>query len=214
MKKFVNNLSPAPDKDIDGMYAELLAMVDAVENDGLKNLLNAFFRDVQFAEAFKHSPGAMHHAWVGGLLEHSLAVARTAKCSASNFNVDMDIMVAGALLHDIGKLRELEVSTCIELTEEGLLLGHVTLGCEMVRQMAAKTGLDARTTLRLSHVLISHHGKCEYGSPKRPMLLEALLVSFADETDSKASHFERIKRKACPEDVTVYDEHLGEIFLK
>ena len=212
----LSDFLPESTKNIDGMFAELLAMVDAVENEGLKKLLNAFFRDEQFAEAFKRAPGAMylHHAWVGGLLEHSLAVAKTVKCAASNYELDEDLLIAGALLHDVGKLKELEVSTNIKVGEEGMLLGHVTLGCEMVRQMAAKTGLDGHTLLKLSHMLISHHGKGEYGAPKTPMFVESVLVYYADEMDSKASQLERIKRDTNSEDFRVYDKYWGEIYLK
>jgi len=212
----LSDFLPESTRNIDDMFSELLTMVDAVANPGLKALLNAFFRDETFAEKFKHAPGAMylHHAWIGGLLEHSLAVAKTANCAASNYEVDQDLLTAGALLHDIGKLKELEVSTNIKVGEEGMLLGHITLGCEMVRRKAEEMGLDPHILLKLSHMIISHHGKQEYGSSKSPMFVESILVYYADEMDAKASQFERIKRDTNSEDFRVYDKYWGEIYLK
>ena len=207
---------PESTKDITEMYSEVLSMVNGVGHAGLKKLLEAFFLDPEFGEAFRRAPGAMsvHHAWVGGLLEHSLSVAKTARAASANYDVDLDLLTAGALLHDIGKMRELQVTTSIKIGQEGMLLGHPVMGFEMVRRKAEETGLDSHTLLKLSHMMLAHHGKLEYGSPKVPMFVEAILVYYADEMDSKASQFERIRKDTNSEDFRVWDKFLGEIYLK
>ncbi len=209
---------PESKKSIEGMYAELLGLVDSVRHEGLKKLLDSFFRnDPEFAKEFKRAPAAMylHHAWLGGLLEHSLAVARIAREAAREYgDVDLDLLAAGALLHDVGKLKEFEVTTSIKVGEEGMLRGHVVMGEEMVRQKAVETGLDEHVLLKLSHMLLAHHGKHEFGAPKTPMFTEAILVYYADELDSKAAQFARIKAETNTEDFRVYDKYWGEVYLK
>jgi len=212
----ITDFLPQSKKDLDELFGRLLALVDGMENEGLKKLLNAFFEDMYFAAEFKRAPGAMfiHHAWLGGLLEHSLAVAETAREAAKNYDVDMDLLTAGALLHDIGKMREFEVTTSIKIGEEGMLRGHVVIGEEMVRQKAKEVGLDGQTLLKLSHMILSHHGEHEKGAPKKPMFVEAILVYFADEMDAKASQFARIKSETNTEDFRVYDKYWGEVYLR
>ncbi len=208
---------PSSGKDLEQMRAELLQIIGSVGHEGLRKLLNAFFEEGDFLEKFVKAPGAMylHHAWVGGLLEHSLSVCRIATAAAKEYaEIDLDLVAAGALLHDVGKVRELEVTTNIKVGEEGMLRGHVVIGEEMVRKKALETGLDAQSLLKISHMMLSHHGNQEYGAPKPPMFAEALVVYYADELDSKASQFVRIKRETASEDFRVYDKHLGEIYLK
>ncbi len=207
---------PQTDKNVDEMYSRLLELVGGVKHEGLRALLEAFFRDEAFAKGFKRAPAAMylHHAWLGGLLEHSLAVALTAREASKNYGVDLDLLTAGALLHDIGKVRELEVTTSIKVGEEGMLLGHTMMGEEMVRQKATETGLDAHTLMKLSHMILSHHGEHGNGAPKKPMFVEAILVHFADQMDAKASQFERIRKDTTSEDFRVYDKNWGEVYLK
>lgn len=207
---------PETDKNVEEMYAELLTLVDSVENPGYRKLLDAFFRDEEFAKEFKRAPGAMfhHHAWLGGLLEHSLAVARVALEASKGYETDRGLLVTGALLHDVGKMREYEVTTSIKVGEEGMLRGHVVMSEEMVRGKARSIGLDGRDLLKLSHILLSHHGKEEFGSPKPPMFVEAVLVYYADELDSKASQFARIKKESNTEDFRVFDKHWGQVYLK
>ncbi|MBI4181405.1 MAG: HD domain-containing protein [Candidatus Aenigmarchaeota archaeon] len=212
----LSDFIPATTKDVGALYGELLALVAGVQHAGLKQLLEAFFLDPAFAAAFKKAPGAMtiHHAWLGGLLEHSLGVARIALAAARNYpGVDQDLVLAGSLLHDVGKMRELEVTTNIKIGEEGMLRGHTVLGEEMVREKA-KGILDELTLLKLSHIILSHLGKNEHGAPKEPMFTEAAVVYYADELDSKANQFERIRTETTTEDFRVYDRWLHEVYLR
>lgn len=203
-------------RDTQRLYDELLEMVRSVKHPGLKQLLEAYFKDPAFSEKFKQAPGAMqiHHAWIGGLLEHSLAVARICRNAAPEYGADLDLVTAGALLHDIGKLQELEVTTNFKIGEEGMLRGHTVLGDEMMRQKARETGLDEHTLLKLSHIILSHMGKHENGAPKEPMFVEAVLVHFADYMDAKAARLAQIKRETTTEDFRVYDGKAGEVYLK
>ena len=203
-------------KNVDEMYSQLLAMVEGVQHDGLKKLLEAFFKDDVFAQRFKEAPGAMaiHHAWMGGLLEHSLSVAKIARNAAAEYGADPDLVTAGALLHDLGKLAELEVSTNFKIGEEGMLRGHTVLGEEMMREKARETGLDGQALLKLSHIILSHLGQLEYGAPKLPMFVEAVIVHFADNMDAKAARIAQIKREATTEDFRVFDGKNGEVYLK
>ena len=209
---------PRGEKDVEEMYAKLLQLVDGIKDNGTRKLLNAFFRDEEFAETFKRAPAAMqlHHAWLGGLLEHSLNVATTCKTVAGNYDgINEDLLVAGALLHDVGKLHEYEVTTSIKVSEAGMLRGHVVMGEEMVRAKAGNLPeLGETTLLKLSHILLSHHGEGDKGAPKKPMIVEAALVHYADEMDAKASQFARIRKETTSEDFRVYDKHWGEVYLK
>ena len=207
---------PVSSKDVEEMYGQLLALADGVEHEGLKALLAAFFRNQEFAGEFKRAPGAMylHHAFVGGLLEHSLGVAQIARASALGRELDVDLLTAGALLHDVGKLKEFEVTTSIKGSEEGMLRGHVVMGEEMVRAKARETGLDEHALLKLSHMILSHHGALENGSPKKPMFVEAVLLHYADQMDAKANQFEKMKRETSSEDFRLYDKYWGEVYLK
>ncbi|MDD5317443.1 MAG: HD domain-containing protein [Candidatus ainarchaeum sp.] len=207
---------PESEKDLDGLYSELLAMVDSVREPGLKSLLDAFFRDEKLAAEFRRAPGAMylHHAWLGGLLEHTVSVARIAREAAKCCGADVDLVTAGALLHDVGKMRELEVSTNIKIGEEGMLRGHTVLGEEMAREKARGVGLDEKLLLKLSHVILSHMGEMENGAPKKPMFVEAVIVHYSDELDTRASQFAKIRRETTTEDFRVYERHVGEVYLK
>ncbi|OIO23574.1 hypothetical protein AUJ65_03315 [Candidatus Micrarchaeota archaeon CG1_02_51_15] len=212
----LSDFLPQSNKNLAELYSRLLELVDGVKHEGLRALLEKFFKDDDFTKEFKRAPAAMflHHAWLGGLLEHSLAVALTAREAAKNYAVDLDLLTAGALLHDVGKIIEFEVTTSIKIGEEGMLRGHTVIGEELVREKAKQTGLDTHTLRKLSHMILAHHGEHEYGAPKEPMFVEAVLVYYADEMDAKASQFERIKKDTTSEDFRVYDKHWGEIYLK
>lgn len=213
----IEDFLPATDKNVEQLYVELLSLVDAVKHEGLRRTLEAFFKDPEFARGFKRAPGAMylHHAWLGGLMEHSIAVANIALAAAKYYeDVDADLVIAGALLHDVGKMRELQVTTNIKVGEEGMLRGHTVIGEEMVREKAKSVGLDGHMLLKLSHSILSHHGAQENGAPRKPMTVEAVLVYFADDMDAKASFFANVKEKTNTEDFRVYDRHWGEIYLQ
>ncbi len=213
----LSDFIPQSNKDLEHLYTELLQLIAEVKHDGLRKLLESFFKDEKFAEEFKRTPGAMylHHAWLGGLMEHSMSVAKIARYAAEQYDeIDVDLIIAGALLHDIGKMRELQVTTNIKVGEEGMLRGHTVIGEEMVREKAKSIGLDEHALLKLSHMILSHHGSNENGAPKRPMFVESVLVYFADELDAKASFFTKVKEETNTEDFRIYDKHWGEVYLR
>jgi len=207
---------PKSGKDMNELEAQLLELVDGVGDEGLRALMCALFRDPEFMKGFRRAPAAMylHHAWLGGLMEHSLSVAQIVREAGKMYSLDMDLLTVGALLHDIGKVREFEVTTNIKIGEEGMLRGHVVIGEEMVREKAKAVGLDAKTLMKLSHIILSHHGELENGAPKKPTFIEAILVHYADQMDAKASQFERIRKETTSEDFHVYDKNLGQVYLK
>jgi 3'-5' exoribonuclease len=151
--------------------------------------MRAFFDDPVLMAAYRVAPAAkgMHHVYLGGLLEHSLAVAKLVDAIVPLYgNLNRDLLVAGALLHDVGKVREMSYYRSFDYTDEGKLLGHITIGVEMVQErLAALPGFPAELGLLLKHMLLSHHGQYEFGSPKRPKTVEATILNYLDDLDSK-----------------------------
>jgi 3'-5' exoribonuclease len=190
---------PEGGRDADVMAEELAALIETIRNVHLKRLLAAFFEDPELISLYRSAPAAkgMHHVYLGGLLEHSLAVAKLVDSVVPLYEgVDRDLLIAGALLHDVGKVREMAYSRSFDYTDEGKLLGHITIGVEMVQEkIAAIGGMPRDLSMLLKHMLLSHHGQYEYGSPKRPKTVEATILSYLDDLDSKIngirSHFAR-----------------------
>lgn len=185
---------PTGPRDEAEMLAELRSVVRAVKDRGLAAVLRAVFGDAAFMESFKLTPASQshHHAYLGGLLEHTVAVARLCRGLAGLYpHLDIDLLLTGALLHDIGKVDELTFETGIEYTDQGRMLGHVVLGERRVRVAVERVGelVPLELAARLSHVLLAHHGELEWGSPKRPCTLEALVLHHADNLDAKAAGF-------------------------
>ncbi len=183
------------------LLASLRSLVASVVDPALRCLLRRVFGEKAFLARFRTSAGAQsyHHAYLGGLLEHTVAVATLCSQLAESYPaVDRDLLVAAALLHDIGKVDELSCETSIEYTDEGRFLGHVMLGVRRITDAARRGGLDpgADTLVRLEHAVLSHHGELEWGSPKRPSTLEALLLHHADNLDAKASGFSTLLSRA------------------
>jgi len=175
-------------KDVDDMYSELKSAIDEVKNPDIKKLLENIFNEPAMEAKFKTHPGAIeiHHNWIGGLLEHTLEVLKYSLLSLDLFPVlDKDLLIAGALLHDIGKLDELEVTSRIKGSDSGQLIGHIVLSSIFVSNKIDKLDLDKELKNKLLHIIISHHGKLEYGSPKQPMFPEAVVIYYADEMSSK-----------------------------
>ncbi len=176
--------------DIEKMYAELLGIAQAVENPYIRQLLEAFFvKDKEFVARFKACSAAksVHHAFLGGLLEHSLSVTKMCVHMADNYDyLNRDLLVACAMLHDCGKTRELSAFPKNEYTDEGNYLGHIVIGYEMVAAKIREIP-DFPETLasEVEHCILAHHGQLEYGSPKKPSIAEALALSFADDCDAK-----------------------------
>lgn len=180
---------PATDKNVDEMYAELMGFVNSVKNPYLSTLLHSFFDDADFAKAFKFHSAAksVHHGFVGGLLEHTVSVTRNCDYFAQNYPfLNRDLLVTAAMFHDIGKLKELSTFPENDYTDEGQLLGHIIIGTEWIGEKIREID-DFPVVLanELKHCILAHHGELEYGSPKKPALVEALALSFADNLDAK-----------------------------
>ncbi len=195
---------PETESDIRQMESELHSLVTSLENDWLRRLLESFLADPAFLARYRMAPAAkgMHHVYLGGLLEHSLAVARLVDAMVPLYNgLDRDLLVAGALLHDVGKVREMAYSRSFDYTDEGKLLGHITIGVEMVHErIMGIPGVPPELAMLLKHMLLSHHGQYEYGSPKRPKTVEATVLSYLDDLDSKINGIRtHIRREGEPQ---------------
>lgn len=185
---------PVSKYNIDEMMAELVAMIDKTENPYLKQLLRSFFvEDEEFIGKFRFSSAAksVHHSFVGGLLEHTLSVAKNCEYFAAHYGVlNRDLLVAAAICHDIGKVREFVPYPENDYSDEGNLLGHIVIGAEMVgERIAAIPGFPTNLANELRHCILAHHGELEFGSPKKPALIEAVALSFADNIDAKMETF-------------------------
>jgi 3'-5' exoribonuclease len=187
---------PVSSRDIDEMYTELLGMIETVQNPYLSRLLHNFFDDEAFAARFKFHSAAksVHHGFVGGLLEHTLSVTRNCDYFSQNYPfLNRDLLLAAAMFHDVGKLRELSVFPENDYTDEGQLLGHIMIGAEWVGEEIRKIdGFPVVLGNELKHCILAHHGELEYGSPKKPALVEALALSFADNLDAKMETFREL----------------------
>lgn len=194
---------PAARMNGDKMLEALMVIVDSVETPPLKALLYAFFQDEEITALFKKAPAAkgFHHVYLGGLLEHTLSVARLLETACTHYEgIDRDLLLTGGILHDIGKIYELSYGRVTDYTDEGRLLGHIVMGVEMMDLRIAKLeDFPAHLALKLRHILLSHHGDLEYGSPKRPKTVEALIVHFMDDLDAKVNAFQEFIA-AAPDD--------------
>jgi len=183
------NFLPEGERDVAEMLAELRSLVESCADGNLRRLLLAFFGDDNFLELYSKAPAAkgMHHVYLGGLLEHSLAVARLVDTIAPLYpSLNRDLLLAGALLHDVGKVREMTYLRSFDYTDEGKLLGHITIGVEMVNEKLAAMGdFPVETAMLLKHMILSHHGQYEFGSPKRPKTIESTVLNYLDDLDSK-----------------------------
>lgn len=185
---------PVSKYDIEEMYKELLGYIDKVENLYLKDLLHAFFvQDKELINAFKKSSAAktIHHGFVGGLLQHTLSVVKLCEYYCQSYPLlNKDLLISAAICHDIGKVRELSLFPQNDYTDEGQLLGHIVIGTEMVAEKIGKIpGFPAVLAGELKHCILAHHGEYEFGSPKKPAIMEAVALSFADNTDAKLQTF-------------------------
>jgi 3'-5' exoribonuclease len=181
------------------MLEQLDELVESIKNNYLAQLLNNIFQDQQVRKDFITAPAGKlwHHNYIGGLLQHSLAVALTCDAVQARYQyIDRDLLITAALLHDIGKIRELQTNGFIDYSDEGRLTGHIVLGAHIVKKKIAEiTDFPANLAVKLEHLILSHQGKLEHGSPVLPMMIEAIMLYYADELDSKANAFERIIAK-------------------
>lgn len=181
---------PVSKKDIKKMYEELLGYIRSVKNPYLQKLLCGYFvENPAFAKAFQFHSAAktVHHGFVGGLLEHTLSVTKLCDYYAGYYPmINRDLLLTAAIFHDIGKTRELSRFPENDYTDDGQLLGHIIIGTEMVGEsIRSIPGFPEKLATELKHCILAHHGELEYGSPKKPALLEALALNFADNTDAK-----------------------------
>lgn len=183
------NYLPVSDKDIDEMYGEMMGYIASVKNPYLSKLLHMFFDNAAFAKAFKFHSAAksVHHGFVGGLLEHTVSVTRNCNYFAENYPfLNRDLLLTAAMFHDIGKLKELSTFPENDYTDAGQLLGHIMIGAEWVGDKISEIdGFPVVLANELKHCILAHHGELEYGSPKKPALVEAMALSFADNLDAK-----------------------------
>ena len=185
---------PVSKNDIEKMFTELKEKIKSVKNPFLNKLLTAIFiDDFEFQTTFKASSAAktVHHGFLGGLLEHTLGVVKLCEYFCANYSLlNHDLLITSALCHDIGKTRELSAFPANDYTDEGQLVGHIVIGVEILKAQIDKIpGFPKKLSNELLHCILAHHGELEYGSPKKPALIEALALNLADNADAKMETF-------------------------
>jgi 3'-5' exoribonuclease len=202
------DLLPSTTHDVGQMWAQLEATIEGFADADLKRLLRALLAESGVAQAYREAPAArqLHHAWLGGLLEHVISLLGLAERVAAHYPMlDRDLLLTGVILHDIGKIRELTWEIGFDYSVEGILLGHIQMGVDLVEKtIAGLPGFPERLRTLVVHMILSHHGKLEFGSPKLPMIPEALALNFVDDLDAKMqamkSDFEKCAREGRPAD--------------
>jgi len=210
---------PKTTRDIDELWQALTNFVDSFQNAHLQALVRAFMSDPEIASAYRNAPAAktLHHAYIGGLLDHVVSLFRSCDLICRNYpQVNRDLLLTGVFLHDIGKIHELAYNRSFSYTTRGQLLGHMVIELEMLQaKLALVPGVPNELKTLLEHLIISHHGEYEFGSPKLPMFPEALLLHYMDDLDSKMeamrAHFEREADLESP--WTSYNASLGRPLL-
>jgi len=214
----LNDFLPCSQRDREEMLSQLAGLIKSIENIELRRLLLEMLADREIREGLLNAPAAksIHHSWVGGLLEHTLQVMELcqAACAAYPNRLDRDLLLAGAFLHDLGKIRELSVENMFDYTDQGRLLGHIFIGAEMLSRWAEKhPALDGRIVIKLQHLILSHHGSFEFGSPQLPKTAEALMLHYLDEMDSKLATFFEVARQEAGRRWSSYQRLFDRYFL-
>ncbi len=210
---------PKTTKDIDELWQTLTNFVAGFENPHLKALVQAFMADPEIAAAYRNAPAAktLHHAYIGGLLDHVVSLFRSCDLICRNYSlINRDLLLTGAFLHDVGKIHELTYNRSFSYTTKGQLLGHMIIELEMLQaKLATLPGFPDELKTMIEHLIISHHGEYEFGSPKLPMFPEALMLHYLDDLDSKMeamrAQFERDATLESP--WTTYNSSLGRPLL-
>jgi 3'-5' exoribonuclease len=210
---------PKTTKNIDELWQTLTDFLASFQNPHLKALVQAFISDPQIASAYRNAPAAktLHHAYIGGLLDHVVSLFRSCDLICRNYpQINRDLLLTGAFLHDIGKIHELTYNRSFSYTTRGQLLGHMIIELEMLQEkLALVPGFPEELKTLVEHLIISHHGEYEFGSPKLPMFAEALMLHYLDDLDSKMeamrAHFEREAELESP--WTSYNASLGRPLL-
>jgi len=210
---------PMTPRNIEGMFERLMKITASVKSAYFKQLIQAFWNDKEFVREFKIAPAAkkMHHAYIGGLLEHTLSMVSLAEKIAGHYGgIDRDLLMAGAMLHDIGKTKEFEYQYRIDYTDQGRLLNHIVIGIEMIDEKLSEIkDFPEEKMLLLKHMIVSHHGTREFGSPEPPKTIEAVMLNYIDEIDSKVNGIRNFIAKEDPnEPWTSYHRLLERHFYK
>lgn len=213
----IRDFVPECERDVDEMMRKLFSFIKEVNEPHLSSLLYSFFSDEGFVEKFRAAPASMHlHSnSIGGLVEHTLNVVEICDflCKIKP-GLDRDLLLTGAILHDIGKIEEYVVTTSIDVSVDGMLRGHLVIGAEMVTRMCDLIeGFPELLKIKVAHMVLSSHGRQEFGSPKKPQFPEAVALYYADEIDSKLEQYISKKENARTEDPWIYDRRLEHIFL-
>ncbi len=200
---------PCSERDIEEMFAELQGIIAGLQNAYLRQLLEAVFSDSRLVNRYKMAPAAknIHHACRGGLLEHVLSLCSLSRTTAAHYkNIDVELLLTGAILHDIGKIEELSYARSFGYSPEGQLLGHIVIGLRIVgHKLDGISGFPPKLRMLVEHMIVSHHGELEFGSPKVPVFAEALLLHHLDNLDSKMDAM----RSALKRDSQVEGEFTG-----
>jgi len=216
------DFQPTTQYDIEALWEELRGFVTSFTNADLKRLVNAFLDDPELGPAFKRAPAAkmLHHAWIGGLLEHVVFLLRLCERVAPQYpEVNRDMLMAGAILHDMGKVRELAWKSSFSYTTEGQLLGHITIVIGLLREKVQQLApFPEKLRILMEHLILSHHGRFEFGSPKLPMTPEALVFSALDDLEAKmqnmrAEFLKAIESGKAPDEVTDFSRSLERAML-
>lgn len=197
----INEYMPTTKYDVEQMYKELMLLLDSVEEPHLHELLTKIFvEDKEMVRKFKFHSAAksVHHGFIGGLLQHTLAVTKMCDYFAANYEIlDRDLLIAAAMLHDIGKTKEIAAFPENDYTDEGQMLGHIFIGAELVGRVAEQVaGFPMKLATELRHCILAHHGELEYGSPKKPAIAEAMALNFADLADARLETMTEVFEKA------------------
>lgn len=193
----MNDLFPSSEKDAGELMEELEGLADSVKDPHLSRLLKLFLEDEDITNRLRQCPASVsyHHAYLGGLLDHTVSVTKLAAKAADHYHhlLDRDLLITGMILHDVGKLRELSYKGGFQYTDHGRLVGHIVTGVLMVKEKAAKIkDFPAELLDRVMHIILSHHGEVDTNSPRMPMIAEALAVHYLDNLDAKLQGFSRV----------------------
>jgi 3'-5' exoribonuclease len=204
--------------DPDSMLAELRAILRSINNEHLLALAEAFFADAELMELFKRAPGAktIHHPYLHGLLEHTLSLVKLIRKVVENYKgVDVDLLLIGGFLHDIGKIYEFSFDRALDYTDQGQLLGHLVMEVELVgKKIATIPGFPEELAMLVKHLLVSHHGAYEFGAPKLPQTLEAVMLHALDDLDGKIQAIQSLPEKEEGARWTVFHRAYGRSFYR
>jgi 3'-5' exoribonuclease len=199
----LSDFFPTAEKDVEEMLQSLIQVIQEIKNSHLSQLLHLFLNDETFLSRFKRAPASkqLHHCYLGGLLEHTLSLAQLVLKNISHYSaLSLDLLLTGSILHDIGKVDELTFDRSFDYSDEGRLLGHIILGIEKVEDKIRQLpDFPKDLSILLKHILLSHHGQYIWGSPKRPMTLEAVMLHYLDDMDAKINGIQQFLRTQVPE---------------